>query len=91
MSLGAHGNGEYAPMPPVLGPWSPSSARLKSCAGSSANIVLPSEIPNNEISGPSRNSSITTRLHESAWSSATWRSSVTTTPLPPAKPSSLTT
>ena len=46
---------------------------------------------NRLTSGPSRNSSITTRPQEAAWSTATWRSVVTTTPLPAARPSSLTT
>ena len=37
---GAQGSGEYAPMPPVLGPVSPSPTRLKSCAGGSAHDRL---------------------------------------------------
>ncbi len=48
-------------------------------------------IANSETSGPSRNSSITTRSHWAAWAAAASRSSVTTTPLPAARPSSLTT
>src|SRR5690606_40266652 len=39
----------------------------------------------------SRNSSITTRSHATAWARASSRSAVTTTPLPAARPSSLTT
>ena len=58
---GAHGNGAYAPIPPVLGPVSPSPTRLKSCAGTSGTTVVPSIRQNSETSGPSRNSSITTR------------------------------
>ena len=53
--------------------------------------VAPSLIPKSETSGPSRNSSITTRAHAAAWASASARSIVTTTPLPAASPSSLTT
>ena len=53
-SAGAHGSGEYAPMPPVLGPSSPSCARLKSCAGTSGTTSMPSDRTNSEISGPSR-------------------------------------
>ena len=62
----AHGSGEYAPMPPVLGPSSPSSARLKSCAGWSGRTVTPSVMAKRETSGPSRNSSMTTRSQASA-------------------------
>ena len=32
ISLGTNGTGVYAPIPPVFGPWSPSNARLWSCA-----------------------------------------------------------
>ncbi len=78
-------------MPPVLGPWSPSRARLKSWAGWSGRTVVPSVIANSETSGPSRYSSITTLSQASAWASASARSEVTTTPLPAARPSSLTT
>ncbi len=58
----AQGSGEYAPMPPVFGPSSPSRARLKSWAGWSGRTVSPSVIAKSETSGPSRNSSMTTRL-----------------------------
>ena len=83
-------------MPPVLGPRSPSKTRLKSCAGCSGTTVSPSVRQNSETSGPSRNSSTTTRppafdRHSRACSSASVRSSVTTTPLPAARPSSFTT
>src|SRR5450756_2096024 len=83
-------------MPPVFGPTSASKARLKSCAGSSGTTATPSLRQNNEISGPSRNSSITTTppgvaRHAPACVRAAARSSVTTTPLPAARPSSLTT
>ena len=88
---GRPGSGAYAPMPPVLGPLSPSYARLKSCAGSRGTTVVPSVTANSDTSGPSRNSSITTRRQRSACATAAARSSVTRTPLPPARPSSLTT
>ena len=78
-------------MPPVFGPRSPSSARLKSCAGCIGITVVPSLIPKSETSGPSKNSSMTTCGACSACSIAKSRSSVTTTPLPAAKPSCLTT
>ncbi len=78
-------------MPPVFGPSSPSSARLKSCAGCSGTTVSPSVIAKRETSGPSRNSSMTTRSQALACSRALSRSAVTTTPLPAARPSSFTT
>ena len=78
-------------MPPVFGPLSPSPSRLKSCAGWSGRTVTPSVMAKTETSGPSRNSSMTTRPQAAAWASASVRSSVTTTPLPAARPSSLTT
>ena len=53
-------------MPPVLGPSSPSSARLKSWAGWSGTTVSPSVMAKRETSGPSRNSSMTTRSQASA-------------------------
>src|SRR6478672_1701232 len=83
-------------MPPVLGPASSSPTRLKSCAGASATTVSPSLMQKTETSGPSRNSSTTSRpsglsRQVRACSRATSRESVTTTPLPAASPSSLTT
>ena len=39
-----NGAGEYAPMPPVFGPVSPSNARLWSCAVSSITNLSPSEM-----------------------------------------------
>src|SRR5690606_16410362 len=51
----------------------------------------PSQTAKSETSGPSRNSSMTTRSQVSAWASASARSAVTTTPLPAANASSLTT
>ena len=56
-------------MPPVFGPASSSSARLKSWAGCSGTTVVPSVMANRLTSGPSRNSSITTRPQDAAWSS----------------------
>ena len=55
------GSGEYAPMPPVFGPSSPSPTRLKSWAGWSGTTVVAVGEANSETSGPSRNSSMTTR------------------------------
>lgn len=78
-------------MPPVLGPSSPSSARLKSWAGWSGRTVSPSVMAKRETSGPSRNSSMTTRSQALACVLAASMSAVTTTPLPAARPSSLTT
>ena len=78
-------------MPPVFGPRSPSRARLKSCAGNSGTAATPSHSANSETSGPSRYSSMTTRWQDAACRSAAARSSVTTTPLPAASASSLTT
>ena len=54
-------------MPPVLGPRPPSKMRLKSCAGWSGSAVVPSQTANSDTSGPSRNSSITTRSQPAAW------------------------
>ena len=48
-------------MPPVLGPASPSSARLKSCAGARATARRPSHTASTDSSGPTMPSSITTR------------------------------
>ena len=78
-------------MPPVLGPVSPSPTRLKSCAGWNASTVVPSLTANRLTSGPSRYSSTSTRPQRAAWSTAACQSSVTSTPLPAARPSSLTT
>ena len=56
-----------------------------------AGPCSPSVMAKRETSGPSRNSSITTRSQALACALAASRSSVTTTPLPAASPSSLTT
>ena len=56
------GTGLYTPMPPVLGPLSPSSARLWSCEVASGTTVLPSVRHSMETSGPLRHSSTTTVL-----------------------------
>src|ERR1700760_326443 len=94
-SSGSHGTGEYAPMPPVFGPLSPSPTLLKSCAGSSGTTVSPSTTQNSETSGPSRNDSSSTGWPASSSPAACARAAslsfVTTTPLPAARPSSLTT
>ena len=41
-------------MPPVLGPWSPSKARLWSCAEASGIAVSPSHSAKNEASSPTQ-------------------------------------
>ena len=88
-------------MPPVLGPVSPSPARLWSWAETSGSAVLPSTRAKKLSSSPSRNSSITSSapaspktrsaimLSMAAVASASV--SATTTPLPAASPSALTT
>src|SRR4051812_18487258 len=82
-------------MPPVFGPPSPSSRRLKSCAGTSGSTVVPSVTANSDTSGPSRYSSTSTGRPASSTArpcaTAASRSGVTSTPLPAASPSSLTT
>src|SRR5579875_2254509 len=82
-------------MPPVLGPLSPSERRLKSWAGASGTALEPSQSAMSDSSVPRRPSSTTTRrpppslARASATASST--SSVTSTPLPAARPSVLTT
>ena len=55
------GAGEYAPIPPVFGPWSPSKIRLWSCEVAIGRMLSPSIIQMKEASSPARNSSMTTR------------------------------
>ena len=94
-SAGSQSSGAYAPMPPVFGPSSLSNTRLWSCAGCNGTTVSPSTRQNKLTSGPSRNDSNSTGLPPDrtsfAWAMAAARSCVTTTPLPAARPSSLTT
>ena len=87
-------------MPPVLGPRSPSKARLWSWAVAMRRIVEPLTKASSEHSGPVRPSSITTTepaapkwppKHSSTAARASSRSLATTTPLPAARPSALTT
>ena len=90
----SQGSGEYAPMPPVFGPASPSARRLKSWAGLSGRTRSPSLRKNSDTSGPARNSSISTGpvgRYVAAWARAASRSSVTMTPFPAARPSAFTT
>ena len=82
-------------MPPVFGPSSPSSSRLKSWAGASGRTFWPSESAKSETSSPSSSSSTTTsppsaRARTSAASASSWVRQ-TNTPLPAARPSALTT
>ena len=83
-------------MPPVLGPSSPSKARLWSCAVPKGSTVLPSQSAKKLASSPSRNSSITAEAPgaekiASRAASAVARSVATVTPLPAASPSAFTT
>ncbi len=88
-------------MPPVFGPRSPSARRLKSWADAIGETAAPSQRHSRETSGPLIPSSITTRRPASpkarpeslarTSSSASDRDSVTSTPLPAASPSVLTT
>ena len=88
-------------MPPVLGPLSPSKARLWSWAPTSGSTCSPSQSAKKLASSPSMNSSITTeapaapkRLPASMSRTASIACSTvsaTITPLPAARPSALTT
>ncbi|MCY1558524.1 hypothetical protein D9M68_954660 [compost metagenome] len=87
-------------MPPVLGPLSPSKARLWSCAVVSGRIASPSESTKRLTSSPSMNSSITTAAPDAPKapekqsmmaSSASSTLMATVTPLPAANPSALIT
>src|SRR6266571_4961017 len=95
------GAGEYAPMPPVLGPSSPSFRRLWSWLVARGSTCLPSARTMKLASSPSRNSSMTTRFPAAPIARSTSRRSIarcasaaltaTTTPLPAARPLALTT
>ncbi len=88
------GAGETAPMPPVLGPVSPSPTRLWSRAVPRNTASVPSHSANRLTSSPSRHSSITTgpaAIRRSIAASASASVCATTTPLPAARPSALTT
>ena len=84
-------------MPPVLGPASPSKARLWSCAPPSETTVSPSTRQNRLASSPVRHSSTTTTVSPSPanWASTAASASctvvATVTPLPAASPSAFTT
>ena len=95
------GAGDNAPMPPVLGPVSPSPRRLKSWAVASGSTLLPSTRAKKLASSPLRKSSMTisrpacpkrhsTRAASTARHAAS-RSAAIVTPLPAASPSTLTT
>ena len=89
----------YAPIPPVLGPLSPSKARLWSCESGMGKTSVPLTKHIKENSGPVRKSSTTTLpLPKDSSSSmllraasASSRFSAITTPLPAARPSYLST
>src|SRR5581483_9878957 len=87
-------------MPPVFNPWSPSSARLWSCAVGKSLAVLPSHKACSEISVPSSNSWMTmlapaepnallTRISSMARSASDWLR-LSSTPFPKARPSAFT-
>ena len=87
-------------MPPVLGPCSPSTTRLWSCAAASGSACSPSTRAKKLASSPTRNSSMTTSApaapnapakQASMAAVAASRVSAMTTPLPAARPSALTT
>ena len=82
-------------MPPVLGPVSPSPTRLKSCAGSSGThgraVARGRTATPRARRGTPRAAPGARVQQAAAWARAASRSSVTTTPLPAARPSSLTT
>ncbi|VWL93240.1 Uncharacterised protein [Collinsella intestinalis] len=94
------GTGLYTPMPPVLGPRSPSRARLWSWEVAMGRTALPSVKASSVHSGPVSISSITTVLpaapnapskHSCTACRASSRVRATTTPLPAARPSAFTT
>ena len=99
------GAGEYAPIPPVLGPWSWSNKRLWSCEVAKGKADKPLHRTMKLASWPSKNSSITTLAPPSlcittleslrSMSSIAWwacsKFMATTTPLPAARPSALIT
>ena len=95
------GGGEMAPMPPVLGPWLPSKARLWSWLAGMGTTCLPSAKASTVTSGPTMHSSMTTVEPDSpnflsaiisvAACLASSTVEATTTPLPRARPSAFTT
>src|SRR5437764_8712589 len=93
--VSSHGTGEYAPIPPVFGPRSPSAARLKSCAAARGTARVPSQIAKSETSRPSSSSSTTTgppsAVAPSSPASTSSAVRQTNTPLPAARPSALIT
>ncbi len=93
--------GQNAPIPPVLGPVSPSPNRLWSWQGGRIRMFRPSTSASTETSGPSSISSMTTRapaspnsrccIIRSSASSPSASLDGTTTPLPLASPAALIT
>ncbi len=92
------GAGQYAPIPPVFGPRSPSRSRLWSCAGGSSTYRAPSHRAMTLTSSPSSTSS-STSVRPASPSAASARTAATAsstpcatmTPLPAASPSAFTT
>mmetsp|Transcript_85350 Transcript_85350/g.238224 ORF Transcript_85350/g.238224 Transcript_85350/m.238224 type:complete len:203 (-) Transcript_85350:2531-3139(-) len=101
MAASTTGVGAKAPMPPVLGPWSPSKARLWSCAGGNTATCEPSVSASTEHSVPSKRCSstiswpaapIVPRSRKSRTATlASTLSLGTITPFPAASPLALTT
>ena len=100
-SASTPGTGLNAPIPPVLGPWSPSPMRLWSRAHPRSWRFLPSLMAKTESSSPSSRSWRTTRspappssrrrMSRSTAACDSAAVSHTNTPLPRARPSALTT
>ena len=86
---------EYTPIPPLFAPVSPSPIRFQSQASGSGRTSPPAAIAIADTSRPASRSSITSFPNRGIRSStarcASSMSSGTTTPLPAAKPSALTT
>ena len=92
----SHGTGEYAPMPPVFGPSSPSPARLKSCAAPSGTArAAVAEREERHLAALEqlldRRAAAERRRRRAAPRSSSSAVRQTKTPLPAASPSALTT
>jgi hypothetical protein len=95
------GTGEKTPIPPVLGPVSPSPTCLWSITGSRIRIVSPSVMASTDASSPTRHSSMTIlvpaapsvffSMNASTAAHPDFASWQMMTPLPAASPSAFTT